>query len=201
MSKEVIGINGICMWFEGHICCWYIYGNSMVNKVRFCWKYLNSFNISYDWEKLTQVGIKPLSHIPDGKCLNYLDHQGILPVATLNPKGYQPDSLDHHCGHSLNLDFIVFFWPVYAIRLGLHIDYSISAMGHIFAICPVYFLGAYANNVKLMYSSAYDHIVGHSKFIWYIYILKYSSEMCTWSNWLVSYICGIWGAYLFLGHI
>ena len=34
---EVIGTSGISMAFEGHICCWHLYGYSMVNKVRVCW--------------------------------------------------------------------------------------------------------------------------------------------------------------------
>ena len=30
---KIIGICGISVAFEGHICCWHIYGNCMVNRV------------------------------------------------------------------------------------------------------------------------------------------------------------------------
>ena len=39
-AHEIIGTCGMYMAFQGHICCWYIYGYSIVNK-SFSWLFLS----------------------------------------------------------------------------------------------------------------------------------------------------------------
>ena len=48
-------------------------------------------------EKIDSGG-DPNPHLILDERVNHLDHRGILPVATLNPRGYRPNGLDHNCG-------------------------------------------------------------------------------------------------------
>ena len=63
-THDAIGICGIYVTFEGHVCCWHIYGNSMVNKsLLFCfvllvcavmWGLYVDYSIS-TWEQICTV--------------------------------------------------------------------------------------------------------------------------------------------------
>ena len=48
---------------------------------------------------------------------------------------------------------------------GLHIDYNISAVGHIYVKWQAYLFGAYDDNVKFMYTSASGHIIDCSELV------------------------------------
>ena len=58
---EVSGIFFICMAFGGHICCWYMYANSMVNKFLFyllcavMWVYMYT-TLLVEWDIQLQFG-------------------------------------------------------------------------------------------------------------------------------------------------
>ena len=53
---------------------------------------------------------------------------------------------------------------------GLYLDFSRSAVGHLCTMWQAYFSGAFASDVKCMYSSASGHTIDCSEFIWGICI-------------------------------
>ena len=54
---------------------------------------------------------------------------------------------------------------LYAVMWGLHVDYITSAMGHTCLMWKIYMFGAYASNVKCMYTSVSCDIVDYSELI------------------------------------
>ena len=57
------------------------------------------------------------------------------------------------------------FLLIYAVMLGLYVDYSSRAMEHVYTVGRHIYSGAYANNVKCSYASVVSHIVDCSEFI------------------------------------